>query len=132
MMCARMRVGGQVLVSFVTFGDDMYCDLDVYNLKKGDTVTLNHDVRMHMDTVTSETEDGEWFFFFTNHEELKRQESGNVVMSVPLKDMLEISYHSNKVNGLVVNPFGRYVKLDKKLLKIILDEFNKNWKVEEK
>ena len=52
MLCSRMKSKGHVLVPFVTVGEEMFSDLDVYNLKEGDTLTLDHDVRLHMDTVT--------------------------------------------------------------------------------
>ena len=52
MLCGRMKSKGHVLVPFVTVGEDMFSDLDVYHLKERDTLTLDHDVRLHMDTVT--------------------------------------------------------------------------------
>ena len=68
---------------FVTVGEEMFSDLDVYNLKEGDTLTLDHDVRLHMDTVT-EGKDEEWFYFFTGEEESRRKQCGNVIISIPL------------------------------------------------
>ena len=49
-------------------------------------------------------------------------------MSIPLYDMMEIAYKSDKVQGLVINPFGKYVRLTKELLGFILKEFTENWK----
>lgn len=105
----------------------MFSDLDVYSLKEGDTLTLDHDVRMHMDTVT-EGKDEEWFYFFTGEEELRRQQSSNVIMSIPIYDIMQISYESEKVQGLVVNPFGKFVRLNKELLGFILKEYEEKWK----
>ena len=126
MLCGRMKSKGHVLVPFVTVGEDMFSDLDVYHLKEGDTLTLDHDVRLHMDTVT-EGKDEEWFYFFTGEEESRRKQCGNVIMSIPLYDMMEIAYKSEKVQGLVINPFGKYVRLTKELLGFILKEFTENW-----
>lgn len=116
---------------FVSFGEDMLCDLDVYQLKEGDTVTLDHDVHMHMDTVTFVEDGDEWFYLFTNEEELRKQQCGNIIMSIPIYDMLEIAYKTDKIKGLVINPFGLYIRLDKKLLNVLLDEFRNNWNREE-
>lgn len=126
MLCGRMKSKGHVLVPFVTVGEDMFSDLDVYHLKEGDTLTLDHDVRLHMDTVT-EGKDEEWFYFFTGEEESRRKQCGNVIISIPLYDMIEIAYKSEKVQGLVINPFGKYVRLTKELLGFILKEFTENW-----
>lgn len=45
--------------------------------------------------------------------------------------MMDIAYRSEQVNGLVVNPFGEFVRLDKKLLGMILREYEENWKTDE-
>ena len=51
------------MVPFVTVGEGMFSDLDVYSLKEGDTVTLDHEVRIRMDTVAAG--DGEeWFYIY--------------------------------------------------------------------
>lgn len=126
MLCGRMKSKGHVLVPFVTVGEEMFSDLDVYNIKEGDILTLDHDVRLHMDTVT-EGKDEEWFYFFTGEEESRRKQCGNVIMSIPLYDMMEIAYKSDKIQGLVINPFGKYVRLTKELLGFILKEFTVNW-----
>lgn len=126
MLCSRMKSKGHVLVPFVTVGEEMFSDLDVYHLKEGDTLTLDHDVRLHMDTVT-EGKDEEWFYCFTGEEESRRKQCGNVIMSLPLYEMMEIAYKSDKVQGLVMNPFGKYVRLTKELLGFILKEFTENW-----
>lgn len=129
MLCARMRCEGHALVPFVEVGEGFFSDMDVYQLKEGDTVTLDHDVRLRMDTVT-EDKKVEWLYMFTNEEELRRQQCGNVIMSIPIYDMLRIALESDKVSGLVINPFGKYVKLDKDILKFLSDEFEKDWKDE--
>ena len=127
MLCGEMKNKCHVLVPFVTVGEEMFSDLDVYDLKEGDALTLEHDVRLIMDIVT-EGNDEEWFYFFTGEEELRRKQCGNVIMSIPLYDMMKIAYKSEKVQGLVINPFGKYVRLTKELLGFILKEFTENWK----
>ena len=80
-----------------------------------------------MDTV-SEGKDEEWFCLFTSEEELRKQQTGNVIMSLPISEMLETSVRSERVKGVVINPFGKFVRLDKDILKVILKEYNDNWK----
>ena len=45
--------------------------------------------------------------------------------------MMDIACRSEQVHGLVVNPFGEFVRLDKKLLGLILMEYKENWKTDE-
>ena len=126
MLCSRMRMEGHVLVPFVTVNEDAFSGLDIENIKEGDTFRLNEDVRLRMDTV-SEGKDEEWFCLFTS-EELRKQQTGNVIMSLPISEMLETSVRSERVKGVVINPFGKFVRLDKDILKVILQEYNDNWK----
>lgn len=127
MLCSRMRMEGHALVPFVTVNEDAFSGLDIENIKEGDTFRLNEDVRLRMDTV-SEGKDEEWFCLFTSEEELRKQQTGNVIMSLPISEMLETSVRSERVKGIVINPFGKFVRLDKDILKVILQEYNDNWK----
>ncbi|MGN1318209.1 MAG: ADP-ribosylglycohydrolase family protein [Lachnospirales bacterium] len=126
-LCERMKNNGEVLVPFVTVEKDMFSDFDECNLKEGDILTLDCDVRMNLDTVT-EGNNEEWFYFFTNKEGLSHLQFGNIIMSMQIYDIMEMAYKSDKVKGLVINPFGKYVKLTKEILGFILQEFTKNWK----
>ena len=130
MFWSRMRTKGHVLVPFVTVGKDLFSDLDVYRLKEGDVVSPDQDVRVRMDTVTEGKEE-EWFYFFTSEAELRKKQCGNVIMTIPLYDMMDIAYRSELVHGLVVNPFGEFVRLDKKLLGLILKEYEEKWNTDE-
>ncbi|MFQ7574630.1 MAG: SseB family protein [Lachnospira sp.] len=125
-LCARMKCEGHGLVPFVEVGEGFFSDMDIYRLKEGDTVSLDHDVRLRMDTVTQDKEE-EWLYLFTSEAELRKQQCGNVIMSIPIKDMLQTALDSDKVSGLVINPFGKYVKLDKKILEFLLQEYEKEW-----
>ena len=100
----------------------MFSDLDIYSLKEGDTVTLDHEVRIRMDTVAAG--DGEdWFYIFTNEEEIHKKPVPDVVMEIPFTDMFDIAGKSDKVAGVVINPFGRYFKADKKVIECIYEVF---------
>ena len=114
-LCIRMKADGCGLVPFVTVGEGVFPDLDVYSLQEGDTITLDHEVGIRMDTVT-EGDGKEWFYIFTNGEEMHKKPVPDVVMEIPFAEILEAAKKSNKVNGVVMNPFGKYFKLDKKLI----------------
>ena len=119
-LCFRMKQDGCGMVPFVTVGEGMFSDLDVYSLKEGDTVTLDHEVRIRMDTVAAG--DGEeWFYIFTNEDEIHKQPVPEVVMEIPFADMFDIAGRSDKVAGVVINPFGKYFKADKKVIECIFE-----------
>ena len=121
-LCFRMKRDGCGMVPFVTVGEGMFSDLDIYSLKEGDTVTLDHEVRIRMDTVAAG--DGEeWFYIFTNEEEIHKKPVPDVVMEIPFTDMFDIAGKSDKVAGVVINPFGRYFKADKKVIECIYEVF---------
>ena len=126
-LCSVMKNEGCGLVPFVVTGSEMFPDLDVNNVKEGDCFTLDHDVRMRMDTV-SDGNGEEWFYIFTSEEEIHRQAVPDVVMQISFADMLEAALRSDKVAGIVINPFGHYFKLDKKLIELIQKDFSENWK----
>lgn len=95
----------------------------------GDSVQINHDVRIHMSTVHDENEI-EYFSLFTNEDEIRKQDCGDVTMTLPIVDILEIALKSDKLKGVIVNPFGLYFKLNKPLLEMILKEYHENWEEE--
>ena len=115
-----MKEDGCGMVPFVTVGKGMFSELDVYSLKEGDTLTLNHDVRIRMDTVSA-GEGEEWFYIFTNKDEIHKQPVPEVVMEIPFADMFDIAGRSDKVAGVVINPFGKYFKADKKVIECIFE-----------
>ena len=123
-LCFRMKKNGCGMVPFVTVGEGMFSDLDIYSLKEGDTVTLDHEVRIRMDTVAAG--DGEeWFYIFTNEEEIHKQPVPNVIMEISFADIFDTAARSDRVAGVVINPFGRYFKADKSVIECIYEVFEK-------
>ena len=123
-LCFRMKKNGCGMVPFVTVGEGMFSDLDIYSLKEGDTVTLDHEVRIRMDTVAAG--DGEeWFYIFTYEEEIHKQPVPNVIMEIPFADIFDTAARSDRVAGVVINPFGRYFKADKSVIECIYEVFEK-------
>ena len=47
----------------------------------------------------------------------------DVVMEIPFADIFDIAAKSDKVAGVVINPFGRYFKADKKVIECIYEVF---------
>ena len=124
-VCFRIMNDGQGWVPFVTVRGEMFPNLDVSTLQEGDRLTLDQEVRLRMDTVAAE--DGiEWLYIFTNEEESHKRPVPNVVMEIPFRQILEIGLHNDKVAGVVINPFGKYFKADKKVIECIFDACRRN------
>lgn len=124
-ICFRIMNDGQGWVPFVTVSGEMFPNLDVSTLQEGDRLTLDQEVRLRMDTVAAE--DGiEWLYIFTNEEESHKKPVPNVVMEIPFRQILETGLHNDKVAGVVINPFGKYFKADKKVIECIFDACRQN------
>lgn len=121
-LCFRMKKEGCGLVPFVTSEGAMFSELDISELKEGDTLTLDHEVRMRMDTVAAGDE-VEWLYIFTNEEELHRNRTPDVIVEVPFEDVFQIAARNEKVAGVVINPFGKYFKVDKKVIDCISEVY---------
>ena len=121
-LCFRMKKEGCCLVPFVTSEGAMFSELDISELKEGDTLTLDHEVRMRMDTVAAGDE-VEWLYILTNEEELHRNRTPDVIVEVPFEDIFQIAARNEKVAGVVVNPFGKYFKVDKKVIDCIFEVY---------
>ena len=121
-LCFRMKKEGCGLVPFVTSEGAMFSELDISELKEGDTLTLDHEVRMRMDTVAAGDE-VEWLYIFTNEEELHRNRTPDVIVEVPFEDIFQIAARNEKVAGVVINPFGKYFKVDKKVIDCISEVY---------
>ena len=57
----------------------------------------------------------------TNKDEIHKQPVPEVVMEIPFADMFDIAGKSDKVAGVVINPFGKYFKADKKVIECIFE-----------
>lgn len=121
-LCFRMKKEGCGFVPFVTSEENMFSELDISELKEGDTLTLDHEVRMRMDTVASGDE-VEWLYIFTNEEELHRNRTPDIIVEVPFEDMFQIATRNDKVAGVVINSFGKYFKVDKKVIDCIFEVY---------
>lgn len=121
-LCFRMKKEGCGLVPFVTSEGAMFSELDISELKEGDTLTLDHEVRMRMDTVAAGDE-VEWLYIFTNEEELHRNRTPDVIVEVPFEDIFQIAARNENVAGVVINPFGKYFKVDKKVIDCISEVY---------
>ena len=95
----------------------------IMNLSKGDTFTLNQELRLRIDTVS--TGNGiEWIPLYTDEEEINRQPTANVHINMPIVNVIKGAYYGEGIEGLVINPFGKALTVPKNILKFVVEKYD--------
>lgn len=104
---------------------------DPETVSECDEFQLEEDARFRMDTITDS--DGKlWLPLFFNVEALHKGQTANVIMPVPLLDVLQIGLGDDELMGVVVDPFDRPCTLKKELLERFLGDCEEWQKENEK
>lgn len=122
-MLHAIKQGGDFVVPYIT----THPFLSEHQIKKiniGDTFTLDHDVKLKMETV-KDVKGNEWLGVFTSSHEMHKGSSGNVMMDQPIFTVLELVLDWEEVNGIVINPFGKYFQLTKDMIAILIGIYEK-------
>ncbi len=127
-MVYRMLQDGEFVVPYIT-DTPIISEEKVNELQVGETFSFNHDVRLKMETVTDDQGD-QWLGVFTSSEEMNKGSAGNVQMSQSIKLTLEQALNWRDVEGLVINPFGHFVQLQKEMIQDILNTYDNQVKSE--
>jgi len=114
----RMMEDGEVPMAMVDVNGVMQT-LDFDNLTEGDTFTLNKEMRLRIDTV-SNGNGQEWIPLYTDEEEINKQLSANIHVNMPIYDVLASGLHSDRAEGVVINPFGLGLLIPKEILQIVV------------
>ena len=64
-------------------------------------------------------------FIIENVPGMAKQPVPNVIMEIPFADIFDTAARSDRVAGVVINPFGRYFKADKSVIACIYEVFEK-------
>ena len=94
--------------------------IDVDNLKVGESFSLDDELRLKIDRV----EDGDgkqWIPLYTSEEEIFKGNTSNIIFESSIVDLLIAAYNNDEVDGMVINPFGQSFTLPKDLLKLVYD-----------
>ncbi len=128
-MVYRMMQEGEFIVPYITDAP-MISEEKVQELQIGKTYSLDHDVRLKMETVTDD-QGNEWVGVFTSSQEMSKGSAGNVQMSQSIHQILKLALSWEDVEGIVINPFGTFIQLQKEMVKDILDAFDNQIKAED-
>lgn len=114
-MVTRMQQAGEVIVPYITENPFM-SEEQISKVKAGDTISLDHDVRLKIETV-KDADEKEWIGVFTSSEEMHKGSAGNVQMNQSIESILRLALNWEQVNGIVINPFGKYIQMTKKMIR---------------
>ena len=117
----RMAEEGQAPTPMVDVNHVMD-SLDPNSLTMGGHFSLDQDMRLTIDTM-QDGEGKQWIPLFTDDEELHKGETTNISINMTIQAILESGYHSDRAEGVVINPFGQALTLPKEILKIALEHF---------
>ena len=120
----RMDDKGEVMMSMIDVNGSM-SQLTADDICLGKEYQITEEVRLRMDTVIDE-EGNQWFPLFTDEEELNRKETTNIRINTPIEQILRNGVTSDRVLGVVINPFGHMLTIPKEILKIVLKEGKDN------
>ncbi len=121
-LAKRISEGAMVPMPFVDVNNTLMEGLDIEHAKVGDTVQLQEEVRLRMDTMM----DGAgnlWLPMFLNNRELSKGQTANVIMPVAILDVLKYGLKGSDLKGVVVNPFGRPFIMPKDLLETFIEDY---------
>lgn len=122
-MLHAIKQGEDFVVPYITTQPFLSED-QIKKINIGDTFTLNHDVKLKMETV-KDVKGNEWLGVFTSSHEMHKGSSGNVMMEKPILTVLELVLDWEEVNGIVINPFGKYMQLTKDMIAILIGIYEK-------
>lgn len=114
----RVKEDGEAIAPMVDVNQVMR-NIDLNQVCVGDSITLDSEMRLIFETLQDE-QGREWIPLFTDEKELKAGETANVRINVPIRSILESGLTSERAEGVVINPFGQSMVLDKQLLQMFL------------
>ena len=120
-MVTRMQQVGEFVVPYITV-DSFISEEQINKVKVGDTISLDHDVKLKMETV-KDAGGKEWIGVFTSSEEMHKGSAGNVQMNQPILSILKLALEWEKINGIVINPFGKYIQMTKKMIELLISRY---------
>lgn len=66
--------------------------------------------------------------YSVHNEEMHKGSAGNVQMNQSIESILRLALNWEQVNGIVINPFGKYIQMTKKMIELLINgyEYNEN------
>ena len=126
MMINAMNQGGEFIVPYITKNPFLSKE-QINSISIGDTFALDHDVKLKMETV-KDASDIEWLGVFTSTEEMHKGSSGNVQINQSILSILRLALDLEEINGIVINPFGKYMQISKAMILLLIGIYEEHEK----
>lgn len=126
MMINTMKQGGEFIVPYITKNSFLSKE-QINSINIGDIFTLDHDVKLKMETV-KDASGKEWLGVFTSTEEMHKGSSGNVQINQSILSILKLVIDWKEIDGIVINPFGKYMQISKAMILLLIGIYEENEK----
>ena len=126
MMINTMKQGGEFIVPYITKNSFLSKE-QINSINIGDIFTLDHDVKLKMETV-KDASGKEWLGVFTSTEEMHKGSSGNVQINQSILSILKLVIDWKEIDGIVVNPFGKYMQISKAMILLLIGIYEEHEK----
>lgn len=114
--------GGELVVPYIT-KHSILSKEQLNSINIGDTFTLDHDVKLKLETV-KDVKGNEWVGVFTSTNEMHKGSSGNVQINQSILSILKSVLDLEEVNGIVINPFGKHIQISKNMIALLISIYN--------
>ena len=114
--------GGELVVPYITT-HSILSEEQLNSINIGDAFTLNHDVKLKLETV-KDVKGNEWMGVFTSTNEMHKGSSGNVQINQSILSILKSVLDLEEVNGIVINPFGKDIQISKNMIALLISIYN--------
>lgn len=121
-----MKQGGKFIVPYITENSFLSKE-QINHINIGDTFTLDHDVKLKMETV-KDASGKEWLGVFTSSNEMHKGSSGNVQINQSILLILRLALDLEEINGIVINPFGKYMQVSKAMILLLISIYEEHEK----
>lgn len=114
--------GGELVVPYIT-KHSILSKEQLNSISIGDTFTLDHDVKLKLETV-KDVKGNEWMGVFTSTNEMHKGSSGNVQINQSILSILKSVLDLEEVNGIVINPFGKHIQINKNMIALLISIYD--------
>lgn len=114
--------GGELVVPYITT-HSILSEEQLNSISIGDTFTLDHDVKLKLETV-KDVKGNEWMGVFTSTNEMHKGSSGNVQINQSILSILQSVLDLEEVNGIVINPFGKHIQISKNMIALLISKYD--------
>lgn len=126
MMINAMNQGGEFIVPYITKNPFLSKE-QINSISIGDTFALDHDVKLKIETA-KDASGIEWLGVFTSTEEMHKGSCGNVQINQSILSILRLALDLEEINGIVINPFGKYMQISKAMILLLIGIYEEHEK----